>query len=95
MRYILSPNIQEVPSSIPSPVRDDTDHYYPQVRIEPLADPACTPKGPNYFILTYKFFETWVCWELEPPMWLAPPPMGNPGFDTESVRFKRMSGVNI
>ena len=40
----------------------------------PVADPGgvpparAPPKGPDYFVLTYKFFET------EPPRELAPPP---------------------
>ena len=42
------------------------------------AQPARTPKGPDSFILTYKFLEMWVYWELDRPV-------GNPGSATEWI----------
>ena len=36
------------------------------------------PKGPDSFILTYKFFETEPPWDLVPPYEVGAPPMGNP-----------------
>ena len=49
-----------------------------------VADPggaasAHPPKGPDSFILTYKFFETELPRELVPPYEVGAPPTGNPG----------------
>ena len=48
-----------------------------------MADPGGTtgapPKGPDSFILTYKYFETYLPRELAPPLTRMAPPTGNPG----------------
>ena len=40
---------------------------------------ARPPKGPDSFVLTYKFFETEPPRELAPPYEVGAPPAGNPG----------------
>ena len=50
------------------------------------------PKGPNSFLLTYKFFETQPRRESAPPLrGCPPPPMGNPGSATGTLELKLMN----